>query len=314
MKAQATDLGNYRTMVRGIKNAMIGFASTPWTVLYSCDSAVAGSAGDAIDRWDSDSDLVWNNTAGAKSWIILKQTGISSNFQICISLNTAGSGAAAEYLGFELVVSPNAGFTGGTTSARPTATDETIVNTGGTQWLPTFSTGFQMIWNVVQSTDGSITRIWMDYNSFCSTLITIEKPADAVTGWTYPWVSIFKCATGGNANAPTYANLNDIATGAATSHGGTSMTVFLTSEGSVSSMTGERQTGVNDISNEWPICPVGIESQTATRVGRHGRFVDLWWGSTAHQNAALYPDDGTRTFRHLGNLIIPWNGTPPQIA
>lgn len=71
--------------------------------------------------------------AAARSWIVLQSPAIGgSTYQICVSFDGAVDTSAS-------VCASKAGFTGGSTTARPTAVDEWLVGTGAggiaaTQW------------------------------------------------------------------------------------------------------------------------------------------------------------------------------------
>src|SRR5947209_5087453 len=85
--ASGTALTDHRTILLGIKNALIGFGTNPCTVKGSCHSTVAGL--DAVDRWSAIANLVWAAAASAHSWIVLEQGGIytsgGSKTQILLS-------------------------------------------------------------------------------------------------------------------------------------------------------------------------------------------------------------------------------------
>ncbi len=166
--ATGTALGTNRTILKTIKdflttdaaewvdNANIATtAANLWTVRYSCDSVVAGSAGDGVDRWDAITDLVWANAASAHSWIVLRNTAIGSTAELLISCE--GSSGSGHVL--TIAISPSAGFTGGTTTARPTATDEAVtLNNAAWGGVGTSDTSVKV--HVVKSTDGECWRVF----------------------------------------------------------------------------------------------------------------------------------------------------------
>jgi hypothetical protein len=78
--ALGTAAADYKRLLRGIKNTLIGFASNAWTVVGSSSGIAAGL--DAVDRWSADSDLVQAAAGNAHSWIVLKQAQISANYQL----------------------------------------------------------------------------------------------------------------------------------------------------------------------------------------------------------------------------------------
>jgi len=182
--ALGSALADNRRLLRSIKNALVGFGTNPWTVRYSSSSAVAGTAGDGVDRWSADSDLVWAAAASAHSWIVLRQTGIATNYEVCFSLE----GASATGVAMLAVVSFSAGFTGGSTTARPTATDEQIFTL--TNWSGN-GADVASRWSVMQSTDGQCTRVLVCISGSVTLYWIMDRPANPSTGWANPSVSFF---------------------------------------------------------------------------------------------------------------------------
>ena len=311
--AAATDTENFQRVLLALKNALIGFGTLPWTVVGSSNSSTA--AMDASDRWSTFTNLVWNTSAAARSWIVLKNTGLAANFQMLLALT---SNSASNEYAMDIVVSPSAGFTGSSTTARPTATDEVVMRSGsgGLSWIGNFATnGFTTIHHVMKSTDGEVTR-WVICNANnVVSFFSIEKAADPVTGWTVPVVTTSVLNTTTTVDHPTYANLNDLATSTTGFLSTTAIPLFWTSEGFIAATNGEQLNVVpNEISNEWMLGPVGLVSTTVGKRGRHGRLYDIWWTSTLQQTGMTFPNDATRTFVAFGDIAIPWNGTIPVIS
>jgi hypothetical protein len=297
--AQGTVLATDRLAWRTLKNSLIGFASNPWTVRGSSNSSAA--AMDQVDRWVTDANLVW--ASGAHSWIVLRQTGIATNYELCIDLNSGTNGTGT------IATSPAAGFTGGTVTARPTATDENVlISTNTIGGVNSTSTDNNVKLSVQQSTDGQCTRAQMWSQNIQTMLMVLDKPANPVTGWTNPSFSVSLGAF--IASVGTLTNL--VTTPVAKGKGASAMTLAMTLEGQATA--GSLQTlltSANDLSGSWPFLPIGMYSATALNRGRHGSFFDLWFGSSAVSNADTYPNDTSRQFAQLGALIFPWNGTTP---
>ncbi len=334
--AQGTALADAQKVIRRIKTALIGFGTLPWTIRYSCDSVTAGAAGDGVDYWTTDAKLVWSSitNTGVRSWIVLKQTGIGTNHQVCIHLmHTGGSGVGSDTL--EVAVSANAGFTGGTTSARPTATDEIVIRDGtysasapastikGTWWNSesAAATTQQTELHCMQSTDGQCSRAVICYQNGAISFWMFDKIQAAVTGLTYPFADTVMGGGGAIQSA------NDVTTYAAflnnsSTYGYTNaaiMLCYMTSEGSIASSTaqwaiGSRHFFANDFDGSFPMSPVGIYSETTAARGRHGYLADLWFGGSYGHTGETYPNDTTRTFCTFGNMIHSWNGTTPVTA
>lgn len=299
----ADTLATKRKMLRAIKNGLKGFGTLPWTHVASSDSVATSLV---TDLWDADTDLVWANAASAHSWIVLKQTGIASNFQLLISCEGADANARV----LTVVVSYNAGFTGGTTTARPTATDERVL-IAGTNWEGAFSSNVQFVFHLMQSTDGQCTRLAIYQNGSLYTFFIIDKPANIVSGWTTPW---FGCWIGdGSTPAAALATLTNIATAPIKARqSSTDFLMWFTCEAakgaSLASLT-NILTGVNDLSGAWPLFDIGLLSDTATVRGKHGTVADLYYGLAASGEGDTYPNDATKIWVTFGDLVHPWNGT-----
>lgn len=309
--ATGTAIDINRTWVRTVKDAMLAFASTPWTMQYSCDSVTAGAAGDGVDRITTNANLVWATAGTAHSWMVLRQTGIATNYELLISCENA----AANGNTILMVASPSAGFTGGTTTARPTATDQIVLNNPAASWGTTTNTAIR--WHAQQSTDGQCTRI-LSYQSGALLNATIlDKPGSPVTGWSNPSAS-YATPT---ATALSAATLGALAGAFTARIGSTSALLSVSAEGLIASAVGasfptNTNWGniANEISGEWPMLPVGMISVTATVRGRHGTFQDLWTASGGANTGDTYPSGASNQFAQFGALILPWNGTAVQLS
>src|SRR5262249_44278608 len=126
-----------------VVGAFLGFASGAPSVAGSSNSLTAGM--DAVNRWTSDGALVWAVTGSPHSWIVLN---FGNKYFLLLDLNAAGVQQLSAYLSF-------AGFTGGSTTTRPTAVDEAqICGTGGTaaSWVNSL-VAVQRVWHVMMPTD-----------------------------------------------------------------------------------------------------------------------------------------------------------------
>jgi hypothetical protein len=296
--AQGSALACNRALLRAMKNAWLAMALGPPTVRYSCDSVTAGAAGDAVDRWDSDSDLVWANAGSAHSWIVFQQTGIAGSFQVLMSLeNAAGNG-----ISMVLVTSQSAGFTGGTTTARPTATDEQIVLSSGNSWS-NLTTDAATRWTVMQSTDGQCNR-WLAFSGGnLVSFFMLDKPANPPTGWAVPhFVNAYYGLSGltvSNFNTNFKARVDTVNSSLVTlSVGG------LANIGPNDTVWANQ---ANSVDASWPMFFCGGAGTTAGAKGWLGTVQDLWCGSTALATGSAYPA-GSNDFIQVGAYILPWNG------
>lgn len=308
--ATGTALGTNRTVIKWLVDNMTTNTATLWrnasnalvtpsglaTVDYSCDSVTAGTKGDGVNRWDSITDLVWANNGVAHSWVVLTLYGTS---QMLISLE----GAAVNGNTITLVISPNAGFTGGTTTARPTATDErALIN--NTTWTGLSSDGSVKV-HLIKSTDGQCWRFLFGNGNQVSTAIILDKAVQfASPDWVNSLVG-FAIGTVMGSNVLTNSNLNN--TASFLGFGDSAMAMFLAGPAYAGAQANVTQNSANDLSGNWPFFGQELIANTASNRGDHGYLNDVWYGSTATASGSTTPTTGTQhQFIQIGSLIFPW--------
>jgi hypothetical protein len=258
---------------------------------------------------------VWASSGTAHSWIVLSQTGISSSFQLLIACS---SGTTSYDL--NVWFSPSIGFSGGSTTVDPTASDSTPILTNGNWGVQ--SSAYQYKLHAMQSTDGTCTRVLItQYQAgssgcVCSGFLSIENAENPVPGWTYPvhvmWL--------GSTSSPVltvntlYQNFN------AYSRATANFTLIWTGENINGTFLPTFFLAPNDLSGEWMCMPIGLWSSTVGSRGRHGSLYDIWWGI----NDNAYPIAGPQgvpfigangnTFVQVGALVFPWNSTTMQLS
>jgi hypothetical protein len=289
-----------RSVLFGIKNAMKAFALNPWTVVGSSNSVAA--ALDAVDRWAAATNLVYTAAGGtAHSWIVLKQAGVLSNFQICIDLVTAIG--ASDHGNANFIVSPNAGFTGGSTTNRPTATDEAEF-TWTDRW--TFmNTTRAYVWHAMQSTDGQCTRIFV-MNGGCNvSVMFIDKLKNPRAAITQPFACSVQASADGTTDAATinaFTNFLSLNVRFSTTNG----QAALTGEGAFSQVLSNHQRFADDIDGSYWLSPMGVYSYTAGARGHYGTLYDMWWGSPSNLSGDTYDEDENRLV-NMAQFIVPSN-------
>ncbi len=297
--AQGSAIATEKRIFRTIKNLLIGFASNAWTVRGS-GNATTGAL-DAVDRWTTDADLTKNTAGNAHSWIVLRQTGIATNFEICIDLASATANTAT------LVVSPAAAFTGGTNTARPTATDEIVIISASNVFSNVDAT-HQI--HAQQSTDGACTRIsiFRGTTNECAFWL-FDKPLNPPAGWTNPSVSIAL----NSLTAIATVNSTLVGTAFARGRGTATINIALTGEAQNTSQLSQLAdigTVADDTDSAWPFFPVGLISVTASNRGWKGTLADLWWSPVSVADADTFPNDAAnRQFVRFGGLLFPWTGS-----
>jgi hypothetical protein len=318
--AQGTALACNKRIVRTIKDSLIlttnwvdasNGATTPsnmWAVRYSCNSSVAGSAGDGVDRWSADSDLVWQSAGAAHSWMVLRETAIDTNTELLIECADNSSNGAL----LRLVLSPSAEFTGGTTTARPTATDE-IVALNGATWGGAGSADGNTVLHVQKSTDGQQWRVFVFKGGVCLTTWRIGKLTASHASLTHP--AYIYAAGSGSADTNSQALMT--AASGWNLRGVSNATAGL----SVPCVAGTRitatETYANDLSSGWDIVTPGpLMSVTASNRGCHGHVPDLTSVSEARIPGDEFPGSGsTGQFAITGTgTLDPWYQTTMTVA
>lgn len=301
LAATGTVLLTLRSVMRAFVNSLLGFGSSPWTCRGSSNGVTAGM--DLTNRWAADTDLVW--AAGTRSWIVLRQTGIGSTFEICIDLNSSNSYFVSMFYSF-------VGFSGGSVSARPTASDETAVISSG-QWTSSVDVAYKL--HVLQSSDGKSIRMFCCTSStVLNSFMAIDVPDNPSTGWTNPLVATWR---GGNSGFAITLTTHNTATAAVAKHSGTLMSVYFTAEafgGTVLPAAANLGNNANEISSEWELYPIGLGSSTVTRRGRIGSLPDIYWKPEGVGHGDTFPNDATRTFVSFGGVVVPWNGSVPALV
>jgi hypothetical protein len=311
---QDTDFG--RASLCLIKNRLIGFGSSAWTVSGSSNRITSNMAG--TDLWLADADLYWAYVGNAHSWIVLRQAGIAPKFEVLFELASGGG----MYTPLVIYVSPSAGFglvnggTDGTHIVRPTASDE--VSLGIKSW-GSAGNGVtkSSLWHVTQSTDGQCTRVFATYNNYVLAFWIIDKAKLPVAHWTYPWVVGVVGTENLTGSYGDYAQWTD-ASNIGTKIDSTITGIRMTTEGPGNGPLGKTMTYTDDNTGEAPLTPVGLLATTAPVRGRKGMLFDMWCGingSSYNTGPTMYPDDGSRLFTQVNSLVMPWAGAlAPQWA
>lgn len=283
------------SLIYALKNALQGFGSSPWVCDYSClTTGNVGTKGDGTDRLTSAAAIVWNTAGSAHSWIVLKQ----GTFELCFDFsNNTGTRNV-----MTIVVSWGAGFTGGSATARPTATDEKTIITNG-NWLVS-TTDLAMRWSIQMATDGTSTRLFVFAGGSQILGAFFDQMTQLTTGNTNPWVAFWSSGAGYSVG----------------SLSGVIFPLFPASVQALASLTCEatisgtalysNQIIANETDGTWPAWPLGLYvSGTVGARGKQGNLQDIWFGSTSATTGDSYPL-ANADFLQVGGCIIPWNQGP----
>lgn len=297
-----TDKGDADFITLAIKNALLAFGLFPWVVVGSSNSVAFNMAG--TDLWTTGADLVRDNAA-PHSWIVLKQPAINANTSICIDFDHSSAKRVS------LIFSPAAGFTGGSTSARPTATDEKIMIVRDF-WFGNWagSSGFPLRAHLWESTDGECTRLITADDNQVKGFWLIDKPGDPVAGWSNPAICMATADKGTNETLK-YSNWFNITPGPIGAEGPiTDMPLRLTVESQLAWPYPNVPSVLIEPSQEVGICPIGLfHNVTVGQRGRHGHIFDFWSTSSIPITGDSFPDDDSHEFMIFDDFVLPWNGT-----
>lgn len=323
--AQGTALATSRALLFAIKRALTLFSTLPWVVRYSCNGTVAGTVNDGVDRWITEADLVFSTASSAKSWIVLRN---ADGLEMMIECRSAGSNGR----NLAVAISASAHFTGGTTTTRPTATDEMVLIDGLSaaqsawgQGTSGSSTDRNYAWHVLHSTNGLVTQIIICYNNNATGFWYLGRVSQPVTGWTLP---VMGAIWADGASTPVSgAHYNEMADGNNTDVGNqhamarfpagnakvfATAIAFGTGSSNTADYSGRRVTTVNEVSSEWELQQVGIGcAAPGFRGMSHGRLYDVRWASTGTPTGTDFPADATRVRATFGNIVVAWNGSVP---
>ncbi|CAB4196545.1 hypothetical protein UFOVP1290_65 [uncultured Caudovirales phage] len=319
-------------------NSMIGLTNGFWTCVGSSDGAGNYDAVDGAahtSKWVSIAEVVWNDPGNNHSWIVLEQATGSTvgagNPQICISLPYSANGAL--YGRGIIEMSTSGLFTGGTGTARPTATDSVNCSPRSTAWgdywlnLPSTnryyadgvnsSTGNRNSYlHVIGSDDGEVLHVVgcasnvFLYWSICK----VKNPA--TTNWTKQWVALTSSTNYDDVNSVTYPwsyynftrtylNSTDVplAFTGLCYHIPEDLTKYQISNTST----------YDNQSNKFPLTQVGLYSYNSPNRGRKGMLFDTYWGLRVLNIGYAYPNDGSNLWAQFGDFVIPWNGSNIKI-
>jgi len=272
-----------------------------WSVAGSGDGVDPASGMDAVDRWTNRTKVVM--AAGNHSWIVVKQPALGSApgyLQVCIDFNSATNGTLS------VVFSRAAGFTGGSISARPTATDQVVIAEATALWPTTAAVGSCGI-NCLKSTDGKVTRLMRSVDGIFSTSRVywfMEQLNQVETYWPSDCV-VGVCAM----SISGLAGSSHIFTQQGSSHAGRmscdgTYNYQLSNALSVSGMLRP------DYGGAWPVYPCGFYVDTGLFKGKIGDFFDLWAAPETLPNYEyLAGSGGDFEFVNVGGIVQPWVGT-----
>jgi hypothetical protein len=282
-----------------IKQTLTSFPSNPWVVVRSCNSVSVS----ASDLWLTEANVIQYNDSNPHSWIVLQQPAMSGgNYQLCLSCDGTGGQYGS------IAVSPSAGFTGGSTLYRATATDEAAV-VSHTYWS-NLTSSLTTVSHAMMSTDGTCTRMFTYAGGVCVNYFCIETLADSPLTNKSAIIWPGQNFTNRAVNNLLSLNLWNIR------YNGSNLGCYTATESFNGVAVPAQGSGaVHDFSAAYPMTPLSVHSANGGARGRAGRLVDMWMGSIAIPDASNYPvTPPDRELIQLRQFVLPWNGSSPQIV
>lgn len=316
-----TDIGNQKDIQIRVKNQRKLWPGQG--VLGSGDGTTGGC--DGIDRW-----LTTANVPNGGAWYGAKNGNGSQD--VVLYTNSGQSN-------WLFVHSPGGLFTGGTASARPTATDEKVIYGPGGTTNSFFGRGGggstpQFVCNMMCSTDGLCLRLFYWQGNINFRNVFFDAVDEPTPGWALPNYGVCDNNLGFDAFVNQNTGLVDhwmnefngggsgIFQSARGPAGAMQMTATLegTGTGNSSGITKPWSDVVvrkNAISNTYRFLPrFGMFSVTNDgNYGWHGRVFDMW--AVPHglfAAGSTTPLAGNKEFFITGDLMFPWNGTAYRTA
>lgn len=327
---------NLSVKLLALRNAVDGSGNpSGGTAIFTCQGSSNGTTAgmDAVNRWSSASQVNFTNNA-YNSWIVLRNggSGLTNPYYLLVVPYLA----TGIYYGYFAI--SYSGFTGGSTTALPTATDLFVLagnnvaaaNTLTTQGVcvqPT--TAYIGKLHVIASIDGTSVRWAHSSNGITQMMYCVEQPTQTPSAWANPLVvfnngSVAYSASW-TANCATTAalfttsncvsirgNPNPLAASPLLPQ---PVVGFLTTEYYNGATLAGTETLPNDLDGTWPLCNIGVASfSTIGYRGRLGIMADMWQGATNAGDLTTYPTDATRQLVQFQNLVWPNNGTIVQAS
>ena len=313
--------------------------STPWTVNYSCDGSTAGSVGDGVDRWTTtftEGKLVVANEGTAHSWMVLKSAnGIGSSnggkgpLYLLIVLNNGGNGLGSGAQFVQILIS-RAGFTSGSTTARPTATDELNLNQGATKICSVTTASIARNFHFTFAADGTFFCFWTrTVAQFVEGTLSLVELTETRLTDVAPFMLL---ADIGTSTSAVPHQLNGTFTssgvyyaasiGAAWSHTA-AVKLGIYPMGPYSPVTGQfihvnanalgHQDSVDNLWDDFPLYIIAVDLSSPTYITQKGRVIDMkiiGWVSGTNTPAQLsqQPSTGTIQYATVGNTLVPATG------
>jgi hypothetical protein len=293
------------------------------TVARSCGYYDAGGGAawhyGAADHWPDAASVRWKEGDGKFGWVVLKNTNMHSGgngFQVLLALTRDRT--LTYYM--TMAVSLEAGFTDGTETTRPTATDEVIVY-NDEAWYSTAGAGYSqcpMSLNIWYANDGTSFRVFGCGVAAEETYRTLnpwmfEKLVDAPTWLDKPvaFGAMWWRRTSMVGDPPAsfrrmFFCCDDLV----------AIQAMMSVEGiyGLGPLTQHAACQVSDMGGSWPVFPVSVISIYPSVPGYIGKLVDFWAVPDALASGDYMPGDGSMAMAVVQDVLQGNDGTAVMIS
>lgn len=271
----------------------------PW-VLRGCSNGVAfNTAGTNLIAGTGD---VVSSNSGARTWAWYQQ---ASGLQLVVAFDQAAGPSQITF-----AASFGAGFTGGSLTARPTATDESPRS--GVWFIGTAGTAHMHL-HVIHSDDGTMTYGIITYLGFLVSAWVLGSAYSAHEAWT-PLIADIE-----GSNALASSNLNIWNTFYTTSRifsyaSGSAMNLRQTHWGTANTLLINQQNQRAGADEEWQGWSVGLVCRDTPMVNYSGLMTDLYRSSLIVPPGYIFrnPNGGKDAYASVGaGYLFPWRSDFP---
>ena len=284
-----------KKLLIAIKNQMI---SSGWVFVSSSNKVNSGGT----DYWVSDTDIFMATEGTAHSWIVLQNSSIKTGFQICINMDISDSYARAA----SIYMSPSSGFSGGSITNRPVATDEVKVNVKSNWWFVA-AANTTVSANVFVSSDLKCTHIFLYGGTTIDGIWIFDVPQNCPS-----WVdNKIVCMVNSSC---LFSDYDSDAEALGTMKIKESRVLVCFGTLCLGTTCVPTYNGVvnatGDYGTNWPCTPMWLLSTNTSRPGQYGMIYDLWWAPTTTVTTGDYfPGGGSKTQFVFGNIVQGNDGT-----
>lgn len=319
---QDADRSAARLILYLIKTQML---AAGWTVVRSCGYYGGAWNHGAADHWPTADSVRWKEADNKFGWIVLKNTNLHADgngFQVMFALD------ADRTLTYRMTMhtSIEGGFTGGSETAYPTATDAIVIyDDASDAWFSTTGGGFPqcpLALNIWYSSDGQSFRVWgatqivlnqtneilyslhpMMFERLVNAPSWLDKP---VLAGVMRWRRASMATPGSTASYERRLYFG--------CEGVVKCAVLMVAEGINNGLLiNHAASQIPDMGGRWAVYPVSVISMNGMVPGVVGTLADFWMVPDALVTGDYFPGDGSRELAVIQNVLQGNDGTAVSI-